>query len=163
SVQMFAKNKRGTATIPLIFIKAPPRADNLSSRVPVGTKDNVLIGGFIISGNAPGKVLVRGLGPSLNVDGVPLENTLQDPSLEIRDSLGALVAANDNWGSSCEAPDIFATGLAPADPRESAILQTLATGSYTTILHGSNNNGTGIGLVEVFDLGTESLDVASES
>jgi len=162
SVQLFAKNKRGTATIPLLFLKAPPRADNLSTRVPVGTNDNVLIGGFIITGDAPSKVLVRGLGPSLNVNGVPVANALQDPTLELRDSQGALVFANDNWGSSCDAPEIFATDLAPTDDRESAILRTLDHGSYTTILRGTNNS-TGVGLVEVFDLGIASLDVSSQS
>ena len=107
-------------------------------------------------------MLIRGIGPSLNVNGVPVAGALQDPILELRDSHGSLLLANDDWGSSCQDTEIVATGLAPTDDRESAILTTQAPGSYTAILRGRNSSA-GIGLVEVYDLGTASLDVSNQA
>jgi len=132
---------------------------NISTRAAVGTGDNVAIAGFIIHSD-PGvstgskRVILRGLGPSLNVNGVSVPGRLADPFLELHDSNGALIASNDNWMNSSQ-PDkaaIIASGLAPTDPNESAIIRTLLSDTnYTAVLRGVNNT-TGIGLVEVYDL-----------
>ncbi|MEO5719127.1 MAG: hypothetical protein ABIR29_11210 [Chthoniobacterales bacterium] len=112
----------------------------------VGLGDEVLIGGFIAGPET--EVAVRAIGPSLGAFGV--DGALQDPTLELHDGDGAIVASNDDWKDSDETA-IDATGLAPADDRESAILRTLATGSYTAIVRGTNET-VGVGLVEVYNL-----------
>lgn len=120
---------------------------NISSRGFVGAGDNVLIGGFIIRPNgSSGNVVLRAIGPSLSSASV--SGALQDPTLELRDANGALVNANDNWRDSQETK-IQATGLGPADNRESAIFATLAWGNYTAIVRGRNQT-TGVSLVEVY-------------
>ncbi|MDQ6807887.1 MAG: DUF4394 domain-containing protein [Verrucomicrobiota bacterium] len=119
---------------------------NMSTRVAVGTGDNVGIAGFIIRGNGLKKVLLRGIGPSLTFPGV-----LPDPVLELFSGQGVSLARNDNWRDSPQAADIAATGLAPSNDKESAILQTLAAGAYTAVLSGVGGS-TGIGLVETYDL-----------
>jgi hypothetical protein len=102
-------------------------------------------------------VVVRGIGPSLGNFGVP--NALADPTLELRDASGQLIASNDNWCvpppclSCCDA--IVGTGLAPSNDLESAIIMILDPGAYTAILRGKNNT-TGVGLVEVYDVGQAS-------
>jgi hypothetical protein len=121
---------------------------NISTRGKVETGDNVMIGGFVVGGADPTKVLVRAIGPSLAQSGVA--QPLADPVLELRDSNGGLIATNDNWGSSQQAA-IKATGLQPKDSHESAILKTLSPGSYTAIVKGQNNT-TGVALVEVYNL-----------
>lgn len=129
-------------------LPSAPRLLNISTRMQVGTGDNVLIGGFIVTGNAPKKIIVRGLGPSL-----ALEGGLQDPTLDLYDSAGHLLASNDNWETNSNADQIVASTVAPTNPKEPAILTTLpANGSaYTAIVRGANAT-TGIGLVEVYDL-----------
>ncbi len=122
---------------------------NMSTRARVETGDNVLIGGFIITGSEAKKVLLRAMGPSLSSFGVM--DTLGDPFLELHNGSGA-VLTNDDWKDSKEAGEIQATGIAPADDRESAILQTLAPGSYTAVVRGKGSS-TGVALVEVYDLG----------
>jgi outer membrane protein assembly factor BamB len=129
----------------------PPHLANLSARTQVGTGDNVLIGGFIIQGSATHLLVIRGIGPSISVNGSPVAGTLQDPVLDLYNSAGALIATNDNWGDSSAKDEIAAVGLAPTDPRESAILPTLNPGSYTAILRGVENS-TGIGLLEIYDI-----------
>jgi hypothetical protein len=124
---------------------APAQALNLSGRLAVGVDEDVLIAGLIVSGTAPKKVLVRGLGPSLEVNGV----TLPDPVLELYDESG-LVAGDDNWKDTQES-EIAATGLAPGADSEAALVTTLAPGAYTVILRGQNG-GTGIGLMDAYDL-----------
>ncbi len=121
---------------------------NISTREMVGTGDNVLIGGFIVSGSTPKQVILRAIGPSLAAVGV--SGVLQDPTLELRDSSGSLLFSNDNWRDTQESA-IAATGLQPNDNRESAILATLEPGSYTAILQGSGGS-TGNALVEAYDL-----------
>jgi glucose/arabinose dehydrogenase len=121
---------------------------NISTRMHVQTGENVLIAGFIVTGTGGKKVLIRGIGPSLGAAGVV--GALQDPVIELRNSSGAFVNGNDNWRSLQQA-EIQATGIAPTDDRESALLLTLAPGSYTAIEKGKNDS-TGIGLVEVYDL-----------
>lgn len=117
---------------------------NISTRLRVETGEHVLIGGFIVTGSQPKKLMVRAIGPSL-----PLPGALADPVLELHSSTG-LIASNNNWRSNQEA-EIVATGIPPGNDNESAIVTTLEPGSYTAIVRGSNN-GTGVALVEVYDL-----------
>ena len=119
---------------------------NISSRLRVETGDNTLIGGFIVTGTDAKKVVVRALGPSTQVPG-----NVADPVLELHDSTGALVTSNDDWGSSTEAPQIQAVGLAPGDAKESAILRTLNPGAYTAVVRGKNG-AIGTAVVEAYDL-----------
>jgi hypothetical protein len=126
----------------------PSQAVNLSTRMHVGTGDNVGIGGFIIGGQTPKRVLIRAIGPSLQQFGVP--NPLADPILELYGSGPSPIASNNNWRDTQEA-QIKATGLAPVHDLEAAIDTTLTPGNYTAIVRG-NNNGTGVALVEVYDL-----------
>jgi uncharacterized repeat protein (TIGR01451 family) len=134
---------------PAIFVagRVMNRLANISTRLNVGTVDNVLIGGVIISGTSPKKVLVRGIGPSLTAFGVP--SALADPTLELLGSAGSL-ASNDNWRDTQE-QEIMDTGLKPTNDLESALVATLDPGSYTAILRGKNST-IGNGLVEVYDL-----------
>ena len=119
---------------------------NISTRGAVEAGDNVMIGGFIIGGGSGSQVLVRAVGPSLANAGVP--NALQDPSLELHDENGSVIASNDNWKDSQQG-QIEATGQAPTDDRESAIVITLPQGSWTAIVRGKNDTS-GVGLIEVF-------------
>ncbi len=122
---------------------------NISSRGFVDTSNNVLIGGIIIEATGTSaNVVLRAIGPSLSTSNV--SGTLQDPTLELHDATGALIAANDNWRDSQET-EIQSTGLAPTDNRESAIFATLAAGSYTAIVRGRNQT-TGVALVEAYRL-----------
>ncbi|MDD2919831.1 hypothetical protein [Rhodoferax sp.] len=118
---------------------------NISTRGQVQTGDNVMIGGFIIDGANPQTVLIRARGPSLSDYGVP--GVLADPTMEVY-SGQSVIASNDNWGTATNAADITATGLAPTNAMESAILTTLDPGAYTVIVRGFNNT-TGVGIVEV--------------
>ena len=130
----------------------PPHLFDISTRANIGTGDNVLIGGFIVAGSAPKTLVFRAIGPSLQSS--HLTNVLADPVLELHDGNGALIGFNDDWQvNNSNAAQIQQVGLAPTDPRESAILATLAPGSYTAIVRGANST-TGIGLVEVSDLST---------
>jgi hypothetical protein len=121
---------------------------NISTRGSVQTGDEVLIGGFIVGAGDPSSVLIRGLGPSLATAGV--SNFLADPTLELRDSDGTLIRSNDDWAGTQKA-EIQATGTAPTNAKESAILATLAPGNYTATVSGKNDT-TGVGLVEVYRL-----------
>jgi hypothetical protein len=130
---------------------------NISTREFVQTGDNVMIGGFIIEGSAPKTVIVRGIGPELSHFGVP--NPLADPTLELHDGSGALIASNDNWQTTHiggvitanQVSPIQNSGHAPTQLSESAIIATLPPGNYTAIVRGKNNT-TGVALVEVYDL-----------
>jgi hypothetical protein len=157
NVQLFATNSHGTTTIPLIFFLRPAGVGNISTRAAVGADPKVLIGGFIITGNAPKKVILRAIAPSLNVNGVPVPGTLPDPTLEL---VGTdLDAMNDDWRSTQE-QEIIDSTVPPTDDRESALVAILNPGSYTAIVRGKNG-ATGISLVEIYDLGTASLDSSS--
>jgi hypothetical protein len=138
----------------------PSRLVNISTRMPVGTGDQVLIGGFIIQGTELKKVILRAIGPSLSSNGVA--GALQDPQMELRDSTGALLDANDNWQESLDSGEIIESGLAPVDPREAAIVARLAPGNYTAIISGVNST-TGIGLVETYTLDTNASHAANIS
>jgi hypothetical protein len=127
---------------------------NLSTRAQVLTGDNVIIGGFIITGTGSKKLIVRALGSSLTDQGVA--GTLADPTLELHhtDAMGqdVILATNDNWGDASNKQEIIDSGLAPTNSLESAILvDSLAPGYYTAIVRGVDNT-TGVALVEVFDL-----------
>jgi hypothetical protein len=125
----------------------PSTFANISTRLRVETGDNALIGGFIVTGTQSKRVIVRAIGPSL-----PLAGALGNPTLELRDSSGGVIRSNDNWRSDQEA-EIIATMIAPGNDLESAIVATLPANNsaYTAIVRGVNN-GTGIGLVEAYDL-----------
>jgi hypothetical protein len=125
----------------------PPTLGNISTRLRVETGDNVLIGGFIVTGTQPKRIIARAIGPSL-----PLAGALADTTLELYNSSGGLIAFNDDWRSDQEA-EIIATGIPPSNDLESAIVATLPANNsaYTAIVRGFNN-GTGIGVVEAYDL-----------
>lgn len=131
-------------------VAAPGRLIQLSTRMLVGTGDNSLIGGFIMSGPSPKRLMIRAIGPSSGLAGA-----LADPVLELHDHTGALIASNNNWGDAANRQDIVDTTIAPASPNESAILTTLPSDpsfvAYTAVVRGTNNT-TGIGLVEIYDL-----------
>lgn len=121
---------------------------NLSTRASVQTDQNVTIGGFIVTGSGPKRVLLRAIGPSLT--GQNVSGALADPTLELHSGGGGLIASNDNWQDS-QRTEIEATGIPPSDPAESAIVATLNPGNYTAIMAGKGG-GTGVGLVEIYDL-----------
>src|SRR5262249_44604114 len=134
-----------------------PQLGNISTRAFVQTGDNVMIGGFIVQGTTPKRVIIRAIGPELSQYGVP--NPMADPTLELHDGTGALIASNDNWQTtiiggiitSNQVAAILASGHAPTNVMESAMIVSLPPGNYTAIVRGVNNM-TGIGLVEVDDL-----------
>jgi len=121
---------------------------NLSSRGRVLTGDSAMIGGFIVEGAESGDILIRAIGPSLTQFGIA--DALSDPLLELHDKDGLLIVSNDDWKETQQA-QIEATGLAPTDDRESAILATLSPDSYTAIVRGKNDT-TGVALVEVYNI-----------
>ena len=129
-------------------IAALGKATNISTRGIVGTGENVLIAGFTISGKQSKKVIVRALGPTLSTLGV--SGALADPTIAIVNSSNVVVASNDNWRDTQET-EIAASGYAPPNDLESAIIATLAPGSYTAVVTGKNG-GTGIGLVDLYQL-----------
>jgi len=137
---------------------------NVSTRAFVQTGDDVMIGGFIVHGTQAKRIIIRALGPELIPFGIP--NPLADPTLELHDGTGALIASNDNWVTTIiggiittdQVAAIRASGYAPTNAMESAMIVTLAPGNYTAIVRGVNNT-MGIGLVEVYDLGTNSTSI----
>jgi hypothetical protein len=114
----------------------------------VQTGNSVLIGGFIVGGSGTMQGLLRALGPTLQNFGVA--GFLADPTLELHDGNGALITSNDNWKDTQQAV-IMATGLAPPNDSESAILHNFTPGNYTGIVRGKNNT-TGVALIEAYDL-----------
>lgn len=135
--------------------KTPAQLQNISTRARVLTGDNVLIGGFIVTGTDPKKVIVRGLGPSITSNGVPVPGRLADPILELH--AGNTVVTNDDWRTDQQA-EIIASGVPPTNDKESAIVRTLSPGFYTAILRGVGGS-TGIGVVEVYDLSQNSVSL----
>ncbi len=126
---------------------AAAHLSNISTRGLVQTSDNVMIAGMVVQSSNE-NVLVRALGPTLASFGIT--NPLANPTLELRDANGALIASNDNWKSTQQS-EIMPTGKAPPSDLESAILRTLTPGNYTAILRGVNN-ATGVALLEVYAL-----------
>ena len=120
---------------------------NISTRGFVNTGNNVMIGGFIISGQAT-RVIARAIGPSLTQFGIP--DALADPAMELHDGNGALLLANNNWQDDpAQAKELTAAGLAPTNQLESGIVALLNPGNYTAIVSGQNNT-IGVGLVEAY-------------
>jgi uncharacterized Zn-binding protein involved in type VI secretion len=136
----------GTASLD---VSANAQLANISTRGMVQTGDNVMIGGFIVRGDMSPTVIVRAIGPSLAQHGIT--NPLQDPTLELHDHNGTLIAFNDNWMSAPNRQAIIDSGLAPSNNFESAILRSLSPGNYTAIVRGVSS-GTGIAVVEGYDL-----------
>ena len=130
----------------VVHVTSRASLGDISTRVQVGSGQNVSIGGFIIA--APKNVIVRAMGPSLADTGV--QGSLADPTLELRDASGNLLLANDNWKDTQEQA-IRDTMLAPSNDLESAIFASLQPGAYTAIVSGKNST-TGVGLVEIYDL-----------
>jgi hypothetical protein len=130
---------------------------NVSTRSLVQTGDNVMIGGLIVQGTQPKRVILRAIGPELSQYGVP--NAMANPTLELHDNNGALIASNNDWQTtiiggiitSDQVQDIQNSGHAPQDARESAIMADLPPGNYTAIVRGVNN-AMGVALVEAYDL-----------
>ena len=143
---------------------AGSKLGNISTRAFVQTGDNVMIGGFIVQGTQTKRVIIRAIGPELTQYGVP--NALANPTLELHDATGALIASNDNWATtiiggiitSNQVRDIQASGHAPSDGRESAIIADLPPGNYTAIVRGVNDT-TGVALVEAYDLSPDANSI----
>lgn len=151
------RSKNGSVGVGLVEVYdlsqlANSQLGNISTRGFVQTLDNVMIGGFISGPTSRGNstVLVRAIGPSL-----PVSGALQDPTLELHDANGTTIATNDNWklrpDGSSQQVEIEATGIAPTNDLESALVFATAPGAYTAVVRGQNNS-TGIALVEVYDL-----------
>jgi hypothetical protein len=144
----------------------PVQLGNISTRCFVQTGANVMIGGFIVRGTQAKKVIIRAMGPSLTQFGVP--NALANPTLELHDGTGALIASNDNWQQTIiggiitadQGSDIQNSGYAPSNSSESVIIADLPAGNYTAIVRGVNNT-TGVGLVEVYDLSPDTASILS--
>ncbi len=132
------------------------RLQNIAARARVQTDDNVLIGGFIIR-DLPKRVIIRAIGPSLQSGGNAVQGRMTDPILELyQEGNPVPIGTNDDWQSN--QADVQATGFAPTDPREAAIVATLNPGSYTGVMYGKNRE-TGIGLIEIYDLESGSTAV----
>jgi hypothetical protein len=132
---------------------------NYSTRGYVQNGENVLIGGVIISGEVPKRVVLRAIGPSLAAAGV--SGVLQDPTLSLHDAAGAEIATNDNWRSD-GGRELTAIGLAPTNELEAALVVTLAPGAYTAVISGVGD-GTGIALFEIFDADRPNARIANIS
>lgn len=128
--------------------RAAARPLNVSTRARVLTGDSILIGGFVVEGARERRVLIRALGPSLTAFGVP--GALANPTLEVKDAAQATIGTNDDWKSTQQAA-IAASGFAPPNEADSAIILTLAPGAYTALVRGVGGL-TGVALVEVYDL-----------
>ena len=139
----------------------PAQLGNISTRAFVQTGDNVMIGGFIVQGTGPKRVIIRAIGPELGAPPYNIPNALANPTLELHNAAGALIGSNDDWQHTIiggvitrnQVTDIQNSGHAPANPFESAIIADLPPGNYTAIVSGVNNT-TGVALVEVYDLST---------
>jgi hypothetical protein len=151
------KGKNNTTGIALIEIydlsqSVMAKVANISTRAFISTGDGIVIAGFILGNNGgPDKIMVRGIGPSLTALGVP--GALANPGLELRDSNGALLISNNDWQDDpAQAAELTAAGLGLSNNLESGLVANLPPGLYTARLAGQSN-GTGVGLVEVYDRG----------
>ena len=148
----------------------PVHLANISTRAVVGNLDAALIGGFIVRGDVPKRIVIRALGPSLTANGLPVPGALQDPALEIHDGTGALIASNNNWQDDPNSQGVIDAGIAPTEPNESALLLTLPSNSiglgYTAVVQGAGGT-TGVGLVEAYDIdaspGSAVLNISTRS
>jgi hypothetical protein len=146
------------------YCAAVSQLGNISTRAFVQTGDNAVIGGFMVQGSQPKRVIIRAIGPELAQYGVP--NVLANPTLELHNGTGALIASNDNWRTTIisgiimgdQSDDIRNSGYAPGDGREPAMIAELPAGNYSAIVRGVNNM-TGVALIEVYDLSTNSNSI----
>jgi N-acetylneuraminic acid mutarotase len=146
----------------------PAQLGNISTRAFVQTGDNVMIGGFIVQGTGPKRVIIRAIGPELGAPPYNIPNALANPRLELHNAAGALIGSNNDWQHTIiggvitrnQVGDIQNSGHAPANPFESAIIADLPPGNYTAIVSGVNNM-TGVGLVEVYDLSANTASILS--
>jgi hypothetical protein len=139
-VRAYAANSSGPPRPP-----APPHTLlNISTRLPAQPGENALIGGFIVKGDAPKKLALRAIGPSL-----PVPGKLADPVLQLFDSAGGLIGQNDNWNA--HRSEVIATGIPPGDERDAVLVTTVQPGSYTAVLSGVNG-AAGVALIEAYDL-----------
>jgi hypothetical protein len=147
-------NSTGVGLIEVFDVNqtVPARLANISTRAFVSIGDDIVIAGFILGNNSGNdRIVARGIGPSLAAFGV--SPALANPTLELRNSNGAIISSNNDWQDNpAQAAELTAAGLAPTNPLESGITATLPPGLYTALLAGLNN-GTGVGLVEVYDRG----------
>jgi hypothetical protein len=143
-------NSAGTGVVEVYDVDqaVDSRLANISTRGFVQTGDTILVAGTIVLGQAPQKVIVRAIGPSLNIAG-----KLADPILELRDANGTVIRSNDNWRTGGQENEIIQTGVAPTNDSESALIETLPANNaaYTAIVRGVNDT-TGIAVVEVYAL-----------
>jgi hypothetical protein len=142
-----ANQTTGTAVVEVYDLDTAVDSNlaNISTRASVRTGDDVLIGGLIVVGTSDTNLIVRAIGPSLNLPGA-----IADPTLELRDASGTLLASNDNWRSTQETA-ILNTGVAPTRDAEAAIVASFPPGSYTAIVRGANATS-GVAVVEVYQL-----------
>lgn len=140
------ENISQTSWTHVFIVNSPATFANISTRLKVETGDNALIGGFIVTGTGTKRIVVRAIGPS-----VPLAGTLGDPTLELYNAAGQLIASNDNWQDAPNKQEIIDSSIAPTNALESAILTTVGPGNHTAIVRGAGGT-TGVGLVEVYDL-----------
>ena len=169
SYTAIVRGNGGTSGVALVEVYdldqgADSKLANLSTRAFVSIGDHIVIAGFLLSDNSANginglggpnddRVIVRGIGPSLAPAIFPASAVLADPTLELRDANGSLIISNNDWqDNAAQAAEITAAGLAPANSLEAAIAATLPPGLYTALLAG-RNNGTGIGIVEIYDRG----------
>ncbi|HET9579015.1 MAG TPA: DUF11 domain-containing protein [Usitatibacter sp.] len=146
-IDSVSANNSNALTVP---VAAPASVSALSTRMQVLTGDDVLIGGFVIGGTVPKTVAIRARGPSLAPLGI--DNPLADPTLTVvRASDQAVIAINDDWGTDANATALAASGFAPGDSRESAVLMTLSPGAYTAVVS-SARGANGVGMVEVYEV-----------
>jgi hypothetical protein len=145
-----ANQAEGIAVIEIYDLQVGTESElaNLAARTFVRTGDDVLVGGFILSGGRSTGILLRAIGPSL-AGSVP--NELQNPEMELFDPQGIRIAENDDWRKARNAAQIEATGAAPTHDKEAAILMGLSAGNYTAVVRGVGN-GTGVGVVEIYRL-----------
>jgi PKD repeat protein len=134
-----------SANIASAPIKVAAQLLNLSTRLRVQPGDNALIGGFIIRGSEQKKLVLRGIGPSINIPG-----KLEDPVIQLFNSANVNIGGNDDWKTDQQ--NVESTGLAPTNDRESALVITLDPGAYTVVMRGKDNSS-GIGVVEMYDIG----------
>ena len=142
------------------------RLINLSTRARCTTGSSVVIGGFVVAGNAPQRLLVRAIGPTLATEGLDVEEVLPDPAIEVHDARNgnAVIASNDDWGDTAAAADIVSTGarigatpFAATDTKSSALLLTVRPGIYSFVAH-SRDDASGIVLVEVYSADSDGTD-----
>jgi hypothetical protein len=146
-----------TNTNQIFTVSSETTLSNISTRSLVQTGEKVMIGGFIVQGTGPKRVIIRAIGPELTQYGIA--DALDNPRLELHNGTGALIATNDNWQTtilggiitSNQVSDIQNSGHAPTAASESAIIANLQAGNYTAIVRGVGNT-TGVALVEVYDL-----------